>query len=220
MIQLERLNRRYRRGEEHVDALRDISLHIREGEFVAITGASGSGKSTLLNVLGCLDRPSSGVYRLRKRNVANMPDGELSAIRNREIGFVFQSFNLIPHLNVIENVEIPLFYRGVVFEQRRRICHQLIRRVGLSARINHSSSELSGGECQRVAIARAVANSPSMILADEPTGNLDRASSDEIMRIFSELNASGTTLIIVTHDMQIAAHAGRIIHLDQGSICS
>jgi len=218
MIRTEGLCRAYLKGEQSVAALSDISLHIEAGEFVAITGASGSGKSTLLNVLGCLDQPTSGSYRINGQDVSTLADQALSAIRNREIGFVFQSFNLVPHLNVLENIEIPLFYQGMSARERRRCCLELIERVGLSDRITHSSSELSGGECQRVAIARAVANTPAIILADEPTGNLDRATSEEIMALFNDMHASGKTLIIVTHDMHIASYADRIIRLDRGRL--
>jgi len=218
MIRSEQLCRSYRQGAQRVEALCDISLHIEAGEFVAVTGASGSGKSTLLNMLGCLDQPSSGSYWLNGQDVSAMADDALSAIRNREIGFVFQSFNLIPHLNVLENIEIPLFYQGVPLQERRVICRQLIERVGLTDRMTHAPSELSGGECQRVAIARAVANSPSIILADEPTGNLDRDTSEEIMSIFADMQASGKTLIIVTHDAHIAGYADRVIHLDRGRV--
>ncbi len=218
MIQLESLCRSYRQGDKSVEALRGISLNIQAGEFVAVTGASGSGKSTLLNILGCLDQASSGTYQLHGEHVSVFSDDELSAIRNREIGFVFQSFNLIPHLNVLENIEIPLFYQGVALQERREICRSLIERVGLIERIDHASSELSGGECQRVAIARAVANSPSIILADEPTGNLDRDTGEEIMALFTDLQASGKTIIIVTHDMHIAAYADRTIRLERGEL--
>jgi len=218
MICIEHLRRSYSQGEKQVEALEDISLNIKAGEFVAVTGPSGSGKSTLLNILGCLDQPSSGTYQLNGQDVSSLVDDELSSIRNREIGFVFQSFNLIPHLNVLENIEIPLFYQGVALHERREVCRQLIERVGLSKRITHASSELSGGECQRVAIARAVANAPSIILADEPTGNLDRDTSEEIMALFADLQASGKTLIIVTHDMHIASYADRIIRLERGSV--
>jgi len=218
MIRTEGLCRAYLKGEQSVAALSDISLHIEAGEFVAITGASGSGKSTLLNVLGCLDQPTSGNYRINGQDVSTLADQALSAIRNREIGFVFQSFNLVPHLNVLENIEIPLFYQGMSARERRCCCLELIERVGLSDRITHSSSELSGGECQRVAIARAVANTPAIILADEPTGNLDRGTSEEIMALFNDMHASGKTLIIVTHDMHIASYADRIIRLDRGRL--
>ncbi len=218
MIRTESLHRVYRKGEVSVSALSDITLRIEAGEFVAVTGASGSGKSTLLNVLGCLDQPTAGSYRINGQDVSMLADQELSAIRNREIGFVFQSFNLIPHLNVLENIEIPLFYHGVPRRERRRRCIELIDRVGLRERITHASSELSGGECQRVAIARAVANAPAIILADEPTGNLDRDTGKEIMALFQEMHASGKTLIIVTHDMQIASYADRIIRLDGGRL--
>jgi len=218
MIRTESLCRVYRKGEASVAALSDITLHIATGEFVAVTGASGSGKSTLLNVLGCLDQPTAGSYRINGQDVSMLADQELSAIRNREIGFVFQSFNLVPHLNVLENIEIPLFYHGVPGRERRRRCIELIERVGLRDRMTHASSELSGGECQRVAIARAVANAPAIILADEPTGNLDRDTGKEIMTLFQEMHASGKTLIIVTHDMQIASYADRIIRLDGGRL--
>jgi len=218
MIRIEHLDKTYRRGMQRIEALSDISLTIEAGEFVAVTGASGSGKSTLLNMLGCLDQPSSGMYRLNGQDVSAMDDQALSAIRNREIGFVFQSFNLVPHLNVLENIEIPLFYQGMAAAERRVVCQQLIERVGLADRITHASSELSGGECQRVAIARAVANAPSIILADEPTGNLDRNTSEEIMALFGDLQASGKTMIIVTHDMHIASFADRVIRLDHGHL--
>jgi len=218
MIRIEHLGKTYRRGAQRIEALSDISLTIEAGEFVAVTGASGSGKSTLLNVLGCLDQPSNGMYRLNGQDVSGMDDQALSAIRNREIGFVFQSFNLVPHLNVIENIEIPLFYQGMAAAERWDICRGLIERVGLADRMSHAPSELSGGECQRVAIARAVANAPAIILADEPTGNLDRNTSEEIMALFGDLQASGKTMIIVTHDMHIASFADRVLRLDHGRL--
>jgi len=218
MIRTEGLCRVYRKGEASVAALNDITLHIEAGEFVAVTGASGSGKSTLLNVLGCLDQPTAGSYHIHGQDVSTLADQELSAMRNRKIGFVFQSFNLVPHLNVLENIEIPLFYHGTPGRERRRRCIELIERVGLRQRMTHAPSELSGGECQRVAIARALANAPAIILADEPTGNLDRGTGREIMSLFQEMHASGKTLVIVTHDMQVAAYADRIIQLDEGKL--
>ena len=218
MIHIEHLGKTYHRGEQQVEALRDISVTIEAGEFVAVTGASGSGKSTLLNVLGCLDQPSNGMYRLNGQDVSGMDDQALSAIRNREIGFVFQSFNLVPHLNVMENVDIALFWECMAGAQRWDVWRVCVERVGVADRMSHGPGELSGGECQRVAIARAVANAPAIILADEPTGNLDRTTSEEIMALFGDLQASGKTMIIVTHDMHIASFADRVLQLDHGRI--
>ena len=208
----------YTPGTNEVRALDGISLDIAKGEFVAIVGHSGSGKSTLMNMLGCLDAPSAGEYYLKGKNVASMSDRELSLIRNRQIGFIFQGFNLIPNLNALENVELPLIYRGMRREQRRKIAMESLERVGLSNRIQHRPGEMSGGQQQRVAIARAIAAHPPILLADEPTGNLDSASGQEIMNILKELNDDGHTIVLITHDQELASQVHRIIHIKDGRI--
>ncbi len=220
MIETKSLSKTYEIGENTVFALRGVDLSIGAGEFVAVMGPSGSGKSTLMNVLGCLDRPTEGSYQLDGKEVSRLSDDELALVRNRKIGFVFQSYNLLPKLSALENVELPLVYRGVPWAERRRRAVAALRQVGLDHRMGHKPSELSGGQQQRVAIARVTAASPVMVLADEPTGNLDSASGTEIMRVFQELNDSGTTIVLVTHDDDIAAHAKRIVRLRDGYVVS
>jgi putative ABC transport system ATP-binding protein len=218
LVHLEKLWKVYRIGLVEVPALRGMELRIGQGEFVAIMGPSGSGKSTLLNVLGCLDRPTSGHYRLDGQDVSTMSDGQLSDIRNRKIGFVFQSFNLIPQLSIVENIEVPLFYQGMPRRQRHPRSRELAHMVGLGDRLAHRPSELSGGQQQRVAIARALANEPVVLLADEPTGNLDTQTSHEILALFDMLHQRGRTIIMVTHEDEVAAHARRTIRLRDGLV--
>lgn len=208
----------YNPGENEVRALDHVSVTIEEGEFVAIIGQSGSGKSTLMNMLGCLDVPSSGLYRLHGQDVSDMDDDELSDIRNREIGFIFQGFNLIPNLTALENVELPLIYRGLGKSKRVELSERALEKVGLSHRMDHKPAEMSGGQQQRVAIARAIAQAPPVILADEPTGNLDSHSTKEIMGILKELHQDGRTVILITHDNEIASQAKRIIKIRDGRI--
>ncbi|MDE6895167.1 MAG: ABC transporter ATP-binding protein [Lachnospiraceae bacterium] len=208
----------YNPGENEVRALDHVSLKIQKGEFVAIIGHSGSGKSTLMNMLGCLDVPTSGRYYLNGQDVSNMTDDELSDIRNIEIGFIFQGFNLIPNLTAQENVELPLIYRGVPRKERSALATESLEIVGLSHRMDHKPSEMSGGQQQRVAIARAIAAKPPVILADEPTGNLDSRSTQEIMNVLKELHRSGRTVILITHDDEIAAQVKRVIRIKDGRI--
>ena len=208
----------YNPGENEVWALDHVSVQIHEKEFVAIIGQSGSGKSTLMNMLGCLDVPTSGTYMLHGQDVSYMSDDELSDIRNKEIGFIFQGFNLIQNLTALENVELPLIYRGVAKKERLELSKEALRKVGLENRMDHKPSEMSGGQQQRVAIARAIAQAPPIILADEPTGNLDSASSKEIMGILKELHEEGRTVIIITHDNEIAAQTKRVIKIMDGKI--
>ena len=219
LIEIRDLCKIYNPGEVEVRALDHVSLTINRGELVAIIGQSGSGKSTLMNQLGCLDVPTSGDYFLSGQNVAKLSDNELSDIRNREIGFIFQGFNLIPNLTAVENVEVPLIYRGIGKRERRQLAVAL-EKVGLGHRLDHKPSQMSGGQQQRVAIARAIAAAPPLILADEPTGNLDSASSKEILQILKQMHASGRTVILITHDNEIAAQAKRIIHIRDGKIDS
>ena len=218
VVSTEKLCKRYQLGSVQVPALRDIDLEIEEGQYIAIMGPSGSGKSTLLNLLGCLDRPTSGKYWLGGKDVSRLDDDELSLIRGERIGFVFQSYNLIGQLNVIENIELPMYYRGFSEHDSAKHARELATMVGLGDRFKHRPFELSGGQQQRVAIARALANDPVIILADEPTGNLDSESGAEILAILDRLHQRGKTLIAVTHDEGIAAHAERIIHLLDGRI--
>lgn len=218
LVEIEDVCKVYNPGENEVRALDHVSVSIEEGEFVAIIGQSGSGKSTLMNMLGCLDVPSSGTYHLHGRDVSGLDDDELSDIRNREIGFIFQGFNLIPNLTAIENVELPLIYRKVSKAKRMELAEQALIKVGLEHRMEHRPSEMSGGQQQRVAIARAIAQAPPIILADEPTGNLDSGSTGEIMQILAELHNEGRTVILITHDNEIAARAKRVIRLRDGKI--
>ncbi len=218
VIDIENITKDYVMGEETVRALRGVTLQIRRNEYLAVMGPSGSGKSTLMNMLGCLDTPTSGRYEFNGRNVKDMDDDELAAIRNREIGFVFQTFNLLPRATSLRNVELPLIYAGVDPETREERATQALTDVGLGDRIQHKPNELSGGQRQRVAIARALVNNPSIILADEPTGNLDSKTGEEIMALLEDLYHRGNTIILVTHERDIAAHARRTIHLRDGVI--
>lgn len=218
MLKLDRVEKTYGSAENPLTVLKGIDLVILPGEFVSIVGPSGAGKSTLLNILGCLDRPSSGDYLLMNENIARFDDEKLSHVRRTRIGFVFQSFQLIPHLSVLENVEMPLFYLRRPRNERRKRCEELLERVGLGKRLTHRPNQLSGGECQRVAIARALANDPALILADEPTGNLDSATSAEIMNLIKELNAAGRTVLLITHDPAVAAEARRRVTLRDGRV--
>ena len=218
MIQVENLSKTYALGGQKVPALKGVSFRIQKGEFVAIMGQSGSGKSTLMNLLGCLDLPSSGTYHLNDINVATLNSDQLAEIRNRRIGFVFQSFNLLPRSSALENTELPLLYSGTPDPQSK--AREALAKVGLDTRARHKPNELSGGECQRVAIARAIVNNPTLILADEPTGNLDSKTGEEIMNIFSRLNQEGVTLILVTHEQHVAQYAHRVIHMRDGLIVS
>lgn len=216
MIEVERLSKIYQMGEQQVSALAGVDFRIEKGEFVAIMGPSGSGKSTLMNLLGCLDLPSSGIYRLENLDIQDLKPNQLAEVRNRRIGFVFQSFNLLPRASALENTELPLLYGRV--HNATEIALQALDRVGLAHRAKHKPTELSGGERQRVAIARALVNSPAIILADEPTGNLDSATGKEIMDLFQELNREAVTLILVTHEQEIAQQAKRIMLMKDGKI--
>ncbi len=218
LIQLVNLSKVYDIGAVRVEALRGVNLSINKNEYVAIMGPSGSGKSTMMNVLGCLDTPSSGEYRLNDNNVSEMNDDQLAEIRNREIGFVFQTFNLLPRANALHNVELPLIYNGTPAQNRKEMAKVALEKVGLADRMHHKPNELSGGQRQRVAIARALVNNPSIILADEPTGNLDSKTGDEIMEIFETLHDQGNTIILVTHEEYIAEHSDRIIRLRDGMV--
>jgi putative ABC transport system ATP-binding protein len=218
VIHIEGVTKEYKMGEEIVRALRGVDLSIYRNEYVAIMGPSGSGKSTMMNLLGCLDTPTSGKYEFNGKNVATMEDDELAEIRNKEIGFVFQTFNLLPRSTALQNVELPLVYAGISGEERREKALAALQSVGLGDRVHHKPNELSGGQRQRVAIARALVNNPSIILADEPTGNLDTKTSIEIMNIFETLYEQGNTIIVVTHEEDIARHARRIVRLRDGLI--
>ncbi|MDU7338470.1 MAG: ABC transporter ATP-binding protein [Clostridium sp.] len=218
LIRIEGIEKRYWNGEEEIRALDDLNLKIEQGEFVAIVGPSGSGKSTLMNVLGCLDLPTCGKYYLNGENVAKISEDRLSRIRNTEIGFVFQGFNLIPTLDALENVELPLVYRGLRKTERRSLSREALVRVGLEKRLYHRPGQMSGGQQQRVAIARAIAARPPVILADEPTGNLDSQSGQEVMEILKSLNREGRTVILITHDDKIAAQAKRKIQIQDGKL--
>jgi putative ABC transport system ATP-binding protein len=218
LIGIRDLHRVYEVGTEKVHALNGVSLDIEPNEYVAIMGPSGSGKSTLMNIIGCLDTPSSGSYRLKDHEISTMSDDELARIRNLEIGFVFQTFNLLARADILHNVELPLVYAGVKHEERRRRAKETIEMVGLTDRIKHKPNELSGGQRQRVAIARALVNKPSIILADEPTGNLDTHTGDEIMAAFHRIWEQGNTVILVTHEPDIAAHAQRVVRMRDGNI--
>jgi putative ABC transport system ATP-binding protein len=218
LIRLQNISRRYQMGAETVHALREVALEIQRGEYVAIMGPSGSGKSTLMNLIGCLDTPTAGEYELNGTQVGQMNDNQLAEIRNREIGFVFQTFNLLSRSNALHNVELPLIYAGVPAEERRRVALDVLAQVGLADRIHHKPSELSGGQRQRVAVARALVNKPSILLADEPTGNLDSKTGEEIMALFESLYHRGHTVILVTHEHDIAEHARRTVKLRDGVI--
>jgi putative ABC transport system ATP-binding protein len=218
VIRTEELWKTYEMGAEKVHALRGVSFQVQHGEYVAIMGPSGSGKSTLMNLIGCLDTPTSGRYWLNGKLVSEMDDDELAHIRNKEIGFVFQTFNLLPRANALHNVELPLIYNGTPRAVRLEMAKRALERVGLGDRLNHKPNELSGGQRQRVAIARALVNNPSIILADEPTGNLDSQTSQEIMSLFDDLHRQGNTIILVTHEHDIAAHAHRVLHILDGRI--
>ena len=218
LVEIRDMSKIYNPGENEVKALDHVSLTIERGEFVAIIGQSGSGKSTLMNMIGCLDVPTDGTYILNGADVSHLSDDELSDIRNKEIGFIFQGFNLIANLTAQENVELPLIYRGVAQKERHHLSEVALNKVGLSKRMDHKPAEMSGGQQQRVAIARAIAQAPPVILADEPTGNLDSASSKEILAILKELHADGRTVILITHDNEIAEQARRVIRIKDGRI--
>jgi putative ABC transport system ATP-binding protein len=218
LIQTFDLRKTYQMGPAEVHALRGVRLEVAHGEFVAIMGPSGSGKSTLLHLLGCLDRPSEGWYHLDGMTIESLHDAELSRLRNKRIGFVFQGFNLIPQHNVLENVELPLIYGGMERRNRRETSLEILHQVGLGEKISHKPTELSGGEAQRVAIARALVIRPLLLLADEPTGNLDSQTGEDIMKLFADLNRAGTTILMVTHNRDVAAHSARIIDMRDGRI--
>ena len=218
LIRIRDLTRRYDMGGETIHALRGVSLDVQPNEYVAIMGPSGSGKSTMMNLLGCLDTPSSGEYWLNGQEVSRLSDDALARVRNREIGFVFQTFNLLPRATALLNVELPLVYAGMPAGERRERAARALTQVGLTDRQNHRPNELSGGQRQRVAIARALVNEPSILLADEPTGNLDSTTSEEIMRVFAELHRAGQTVLMVTHEPDIAAYASRVITLRDGRV--
>lgn len=218
VIQIDGVNKIYRTGEIHVQALRDISLRISRGDFVAVMGSSGSGKSTLMSIVGCLDAPSSGRYLLDGMDVRGLDDQDLADVRGRKIGVVFQSYNLLPRISAAANVELPLAYAGLPRSERRRRSLRALRSVGMADRVHHSPAALSGGEQQRVAVARAIVTNPSLILADEPTGNLDSHATEEVLRIFSSLNAEGRTVMLITHEHPVADVAKRVIHLEDGAL--
>lgn len=218
IIEVKDLARHFRVGSELIKAIKKIDLSIAQNEFVALMGQSGSGKSTLMNILGCLDTPTNGAYTLNKHQVSKLRDNELAEIRNKEIGFVFQTFNLLPRSTALENVMLPLVYAGISKEDREKRALEALEKVGLSDRVNHRPNELSGGQRQRVAVARALVNNPSIILADEPTGNLDSATSIEIMALFQDIHKNGNTVIIVTHEEDIAQYAHRIVRLKDGEV--
>lgn len=220
VIRLEHVQRRYLMGGSHIDALRSIDLDVAENEYLAIMGQSGSGKSTLMNIIGCLDRPTDGEYWLNNERVSTMNDVQLARIRNRAIGFVFQTFNLLPRMSALANVEVPLVYSGKKRKERHELAGAALETVGLGDRMLHRPSEMSGGQRQRVAIARALVTAPSILLADEPTGNLDSTTGEEIMNLFDELQSRGNTLIVVTHEQHIADRANRVVRLSDGDIIS
>jgi putative ABC transport system ATP-binding protein len=218
IIDMEQIRKVYDTGKVKVEALKGIDLAVQPGEFVAIVGPSGSGKSTLMNLIGCLDTPSDGRYRLGGEDVSKFTRDELADVRNRRVGFVFQGFNLLPQISAFENVELPLLFGGIAPKQRRQRVQELLMRVGLGERMDHKPTELSGGQMQRVAIARALAMKPDVVLADEPTGNLDSSAGGDIMELFSELWSQGSTLVVITHDMSLARRAGRIVEIHDGRI--
>ncbi|MCA1609708.1 MAG: ABC transporter ATP-binding protein [Acidobacteria bacterium] len=218
MIDIRDITKVYQMGQEQVHALSGVTVGVDRGEYVAVMGPSGSGKSTLMNLIGCLDTPSSGSYVLNGREVAQMTDDELAAIRNQEIGFVFQTFNLLPRTSALQQVELPLVYSGLGRKERRERAIKSLESVGLADRMSHQPNELSGGQRQRVAVARALINNPSILLADEPTGNLDSQTGNEIMALFEDLNRRGNTIVLVTHEEDVAAHARRIVRLRDGKI--
>ncbi len=218
IIRLFNITKVYQMGEEEVHALQGVNLEIKKNEYVAIMGPSGSGKSTLMNIIGCLDTPTAGLYELNGTNVSEMNDNQLAKIRNKEIGFVFQTFNLLARSDVLHNVELPLIYGGFSSAERKRLAKEAIERVGLSDRMHHKPNELSGGQRQRVAIARALVTNPSILLADEPTGNLDSRTGEEIMGLFDMLHQQGNTIIVVTHEEEIAAHAHRMVRIRDGKV--
>ncbi len=218
LIVLENIVKHYSMGQEMVRALDGINLDIAANEYVAFTGSSGSGKSTMMNILGALDRPSSGTYLLNGRDVSQLNQDELADIRNREVGFIFQSFNLLPRLSALGNVMQPLIYRGTGFKSRELAARKVLERVGLADRVHHLPNQLSGGQRQRVAIARALVTNPSLLLADEPTGNLDSATTDDIMKLFDELHHEGNTIVMVTHEPEIARHCHRVVHMQDGKL--
>ncbi|MCW5908586.1 MAG: ABC transporter ATP-binding protein [Chitinophagales bacterium] len=218
MIDIKNIRKEYLMGSQLIEALKNVSVAIEKNEYVALMGPSGSGKSTLMNILGCLDTPTSGSYKLNGTEVSEMTDDELARVRNKEIGFIFQTFNLLPRLTALENVALPMVYAGVSKAERNERAEKVMQMVGLADRMHHKPNELSGGQRQRVAIARALVNNPSIILADEPTGNLDTKTSHEIMNIFEEISAGGNTIIVVTHEEDIAKHARRIVRLRDGLI--
>jgi putative ABC transport system ATP-binding protein len=220
LIRLDKISRRYQMGGETIHALREVTLEITRGEYVAIMGPSGSGKSTLMNLIGCLDTPTSGSYHLNGTDVSDMDDNQLAEVRNREIGFVFQTFNLLARSSALHNVELPLIYAGIPSAERRQLALEAVANVGLTDRMHHKPNELSGGQRQRVAVARALVNKPSILLADEPTGNLDSRTGEEIMALFAELSQRGNTIILVTHEEDIARHARRILRIRDGLIAS
>jgi putative ABC transport system ATP-binding protein len=220
IVALDRVRKVYGSGESALAVLKGVDLVVERGEMVGIVGASGSGKTTLMNLLGCLDRPTSGTFRLDGRDVSSIGDDELSRVRNGSIGFVFQSFNLIQQLSVLENVDLPQFYRRVPKRERRARCLELLDAVGLSHRLGHLPNQLSGGECQRVAVARALVNDPALLLADEPTGNLDSKNGEEVLELFHELHRAGRTIVMVTHNPEIAACLPRIVEMKDGCVLS
>jgi len=218
MLEIQKVKKVYQIGKVKVEALRGVSFYVDEGEFVAIAGPSGSGKSTLMHIIGCLDKPTEGSFMLGGKDVSKLNDDKLAEIRNKRIGFVFQQFNLLSRTSILHNVETPLIYAGLKSKKRRELAEQVLKSVGLSGRVKHKPNEISGGEKQRAAIARALVNNPLIILADEPTGNLDTKTGEEIMEIFDRLHQKGHTIIMVTHELGIARHAMRIIHLRDGLI--